>query len=193
MRIIGIHGREESGKDTVAGVLYHAHSAARVAFANPVKEMLMVLLQPYGITRSTLDQREVKERVIPDLGKSPRELMRSLGTEWGRKLVHVDIWCKHLEDKIQYYGRFTKVLIVTDVRYDNEANVIRRRGGEIWHIERRLADSRPVQHDSEAGIEIHAGVDSLLINEGTPEDLADEVEAAFNGLRKIPQARTATA
>ncbi|WP_438281333.1 deoxynucleotide monophosphate kinase [Pseudomonas alabamensis] len=70
-----------------------------------------------------------------------------------------------------------EVIIIKDIRFENEAAFLRRHNGKIWHIKRQ--DLPKVNaHSSEDGI-AQALEDVLILNNGSLEDLHNEVEAAW--------------
>lgn len=92
--------------------------------------------------------------------------MQLLGTEFGRDLVHRDVWLTLASGALRRGG---PGMIIADVRFDNEAAWIRGHGGVIVHIERGKA--APVRaHASEAGVERLAG-DLRVFNESTIDSL----------------------
>lgn len=190
MRLIGLTGKAGAGKDTVAGELA-THAFLRYAFADPLKEMINVLLghlgepSPSGTggeLRDRWSDREWKEKPLVDIGKSPRQLAQTLGTEWGRNLVHHELWLILADKAITATRRCREVggLVITDVRFENEARFIRSRGGEIWHVIGRQAHN-VTAHVSEAGIGLYHGLDSVIDNSGDFIQLTDQVERALNG------------
>jgi len=191
MRLIGLHGRAGAGKDTVAAMMPRQlprELVARMAFAQPLKDMLAAGLRDVGVTWMVLGDRTRKEKPIEGLGRSPRELLQTLGTEWGRNLVHPDLWLLLAAARLEQNRLYASVTVITDCRFDNEANWIRRQGGEIWHVLRKYGDNITPLHPSEHGIEMHAGADSVLMNDAGLDQLGDEVLAAWRGERRIEQA-----
>jgi hypothetical protein len=173
--LIGLHGRARAGKDTVGSLLVRM-GLDRVAFADPLKHMLMAMgLDDYHF------EGEAKERPIFWLGKSPRQLLQTLGTEWGRELVHPEIWVRIAGGEIAASHLAGRGVVVTDVRMQDEADYIRRCGGEIWHIIREV---QPVaQHASEAGISPQS-ITRTIDNTGTLEHLERQVtDAAWKAVR----------
>lgn len=171
--IIGICGAAGAGKDTVAMRLANAHGFRRIAFADPLYEMLEVFT---GMHEELLRDRVTKEAVIGWIGKSPRHLLQTLGTEWGRKHVADDIWIKIAIQR----ARQTANVTIPDVRFDNEAKAIRDAGGSVWLVERPVTsclDSAAAAHASERGI---AGelIDSVIANDGDLALLNDRVDSA---------------
>ena len=145
--LIGLCGPAGCGKDTVAGFLPNFH---RYALASPIKSMVGTMLKLHD---SVWDDREWKEAKIAWLGKSPRELAQTLGTEWGRQHVHPDLWLMlgmRRWDEVR--ASAMPRLAITDVRFDNEALAIINAGGTVWKVDREGV--APVAaHSSEKGID----------------------------------------
>jgi hypothetical protein len=173
-RLVGMTGRAGSGKSVSAGMI---PGAVVIQLADPLYAALSTMT---GIPEVLLRHREQKERPIEWLGKSPRQMLQSLGTEWGRETVAQDIWlqlCRRRINQLREQG--ISMVVVADVRFENEATMIREAGGRICHVRRPMADSADVEHKSEAGIQMLDG-DVLVVNDGTIEDLRRKVEEAFS-------------
>jgi len=166
-RIIGIAGRAGAGKNTVAEMI---PGAAVFGFADPLYEGLAAML---GVPEDMLRSRRNKETPLKWLGKSPRELMQTLGTEWGRGMVAQDIWLRLAKRRIETYGG---TIVFSDVRFDNEAEWIRNQGGEVWLVERDQETHHT--HSSEAGISPHL-IDRVIDNRGPLEQTRMLVELAL--------------
>jgi hypothetical protein len=57
--------------------------------------MLRVLLKRYRVRTEMIDRYltgDLKEAVIPEIGRTSRHLQITLGTEWGREEVHPALW-----------------------------------------------------------------------------------------------------
>ena len=124
-KIIGLSGKARSGKDTAAGMLKTAFNAKTVAFADPIRDAMRVL---FDFNEEHFNG-SLKEVVVPWIGKSPRQLMQTLGTEWGRNIVNNDIWRILAARKIEQITDSFDHAVVTDVRFENEAEMIRSMGG----------------------------------------------------------------
>lgn len=74
--IIGLRGAIGAGKDTLADHLVTQHSFRKHAFADPLREAAMVL---YDVPAGHFIDRDLKERVIPAIGLSPRTLLHAIG------------------------------------------------------------------------------------------------------------------
>lgn len=170
--IIGITGPARSGKDTVADRLVKMFGFQRYGFADPMKKMLAV---GFGLTEEHLNGG-LKEVVIERFGKSPRQMMQTLGTEWGRDLVHTDAWLTLARDYCDSHPR----VVVSDVRFPNEAQWVRQ-NGVLFHVLRPRAQS-VAAHSSEGGIKFDPCADYALQNHGSIYELYRQLDGLMRGL-----------
>lgn len=160
--LIGIAGRARSGKDTVANFIIATIGGYRYSFADPIRAMLA----PLGVDMNDPYWQARKEDIIPALGVSPRRMMQTLGTEWGRNLINPDLWIVLAHQRLLQNG---PGMVISDVRFENEAAWIRKHGGRIIHVIR--PDAKAIEaHASEDGIEVQ-DTDAQLFNNGTLEEL----------------------
>ncbi len=153
-RIVAFTGLAHSGKSTAAEHLL-AHGYTLVAFASPIKDMIRVVWP----------QCTDKDMHYEELGgKTLRQAYQTLGTEWGRMLIHPDIWARHLLRSLDPARRY----VVEDLRFTNEARVLKENGALI--VEIRRPGVTAMEHASEAGID-PLYVDEVIENNGTPEEL----------------------
>lgn len=175
MILIGLTGNAHSGKDAVAEHLRRHHEFFRMAFADPLREGLKTLFG-FGDWHFS----EGKEEKVVWIGKSTRQLMQSLGTEWGRDLVDQDLWCRHMALRIRQ--RQGRSVVISDVRFLNEARLILDNGWQIWRISRPGAQTTAhCDHRSEQEqrrIVSHHD----LINDGTLEQLFEKVDTIIDAL-----------
>ncbi|KRU23284.1 hypothetical protein [Psychrobacter piscatorii] len=156
MRLIGIAGQARSGKDTAAKYLLNKLGSnwSTASFADPMKAMLN------AIDVDTSD--EAKDLPSNQYGVSTRHMLQTLGTEWGRNLIADDFWLTVFES--MNAGRR---LIVPDVRFENEADLIREHGVLI-HIKGRGGIEG--SHVSEQTLNVKPG-DIVITNNGTLSEL----------------------
>lgn len=178
--IFGLTGRAGSGKDSVAEILRRLYDGVvPMKFAQPLYEMVSAMT---GMPVEYLQDRNLKEATIPGLGKSPRELLQSIGTEWGRKFIGDDVWIRSLEARSLLLREQGYSIVVTDVRFDNEAEWIRHHGGVVWNVVRPHHDTGCVgaaaHHASECGVDPRL-IERVVVNDGTLLDLEREVEKAL--------------
>lgn len=181
MQLIGLTGRAGCGKDTIASFLCEAHGFVQIALADPLRDGLKAML---GVTDEQLYRRDLKEAPIDWIGRSPRELLQTLGTEWGREHVAADLWLRVAARRIDRIKASPPCLhvagiVVSDIRFENEADWLREQGGQVWHIKRQgdqLAglELNTSTHSSEQHIPAKAG-EPRIYNFGTLEQLHDQV------------------
>jgi len=172
MKLIAIAGKARSGKDTVANRLITRHGFAGYSFAQPLKTGLQAI---FGLSQEHVDG-SLKEEIVDWIGKSPRQMLQTLGTEWGRNLIHPNIWVMVAQ---QHYLRLTSTrkfegMVIPDVRFENEAKWVRDSGGLIIHISRSDAPE-VAAHSSEDGISIYSE-DVILQNDSTVHNLYTRVD-----------------
>lgn len=96
-----------------------------------------------------------KEVPIPNYPKhvTGRYLLQTLGTDWARKLITEDIWMLMLRERlVKDMKERGSPMVVDDLRFTNEAQMIRELGGEVWELHRRKFEPANDNHASEAGI-----------------------------------------
>lgn len=150
--IIGLCGAAGSGKNAVAGILSILYGFKSLALADPLYDAVAAIT---GLTVKELQDRRLKEQPIDWIGKSPRQLLQSLGTEWGRGMVSESLWVDHLFRRLDGLTAAGVDAVVTDVRFDNEARLLRERyNARIWQVIRPSGTvaGAAMQHASEAGI-----------------------------------------
>lgn len=165
-QILALTGAAGAGKDTAAKLLQEEYGVGLYAFASPLKAALNAMFNWHP---SKWDDREWKERVQPDIGKSPRQLAQTLGTEWGRDLVHKDLWtllAKRHVDQAMHAG--LPGIVFTDCRFQNEADIVNSMGGLVIEIKRDGVGA-VATHSSELGIGRPA--DGTVLNVGTIADM----------------------
>ncbi len=169
--LIGITGSAGSGKDTFAKYFIDNHNFFRYSLADPIKRMIEA---GFDMTPDIWDDREAKEKDIEWLGRSPRYLAQTLGTEWGRELVHPNLWLLLAEQELAYHQH----VIIPDVRFDNEAAWIEKNGGVLVKVYSRSMNVDNRKHASEAGIN-HDLITIRVRNNGTIMDLHKTAAAMY--------------
>lgn len=163
-RIIGFSGLAGSGKTTVAQAFADTHGYTRISFAEPLKQMLAVLVPA--------DAEKTEAR--PELcGNTVRYALQSLGTEWGRKMIGDTIWTDALLRRLTPNDKF----VIDDVRFPNEAQILIDCGVTIVRIHRHGVAA--MDHDSERGIPDEL-VDIDLSNHGSLDQTLEDLEQALS-------------
>jgi hypothetical protein len=166
--IIGLTGYAQSGKDEVAKILVEQYGYTRIAFADPIRNLLYKtnpmlkegyrvqgLVDAYGWDKVKVDYPEA------------RDLLQQLGVA-ARELFGDDFWIKQSLNDLKLFGGENYVF--TDVRFPNEAVAIRKYdNAQVWRIRRNGV--LPVnQHSSETAMDGEK-VEQIFMNSGSLEDL----------------------
>ncbi|MCW2242254.1 nucleoside/nucleotide kinase family protein [Azospirillum canadense] len=178
--VIALTGLAGSGKSTVADRLTAMYGFRREKFAGPLKDMM----RAFGLSEDEIegDRKEVSSDLL--CGATPRHAMRTLGTEWGRMLIHPDLWASAWRRRAS-----TGRVVADDCRFLNEATAVRTLGGTIVRIERPgLAAAAHVSEQEMSGIV----PDETIVNDGSPADLARKVDELVSRLLARPSAAVAT-
>lgn len=170
--IIGLTGKAGSGKDTVASFLDKKNTDV-FAFADPLKHACKIL---FNFTEEQLYDPYMKEQIDIRWNKSPREIFQWLGTDVIRKHIKEDFFIINMKNKIE---NSDKNIIITDVRFDNEAEFIKSIGGIIVKINRPNSKTTDhCDHLTEKGIN-EKFIDYIIINDGNLEFLKKNIIDLF--------------
>ena len=167
--IIGLSGYAQSGKDSTAELLCLNYGYTRLAFADPMRQALMVINPKLDSITRVSDLVEDYGWDVTKRNPEVRRLLQVLGTDFGRKMLGDDVWIKiallgiKSEDKI----------VISDVRYPNEAQAIKNLSGSLWRINRHN-HSAVNGHTSEHAMDNYM-FNHVIYNDGTLDDLSDEV------------------
>jgi hypothetical protein len=164
--IIGLTGYAQSGKDTVASILVEKYGYRRIAFADKIRDFLyginpMVACSPTGYLQDLVNlvgwdnakQEPQVRRLLQDLGISARELLDE------------NIWITTALGKVNKDER----VVVTDVRFENEAMMLKLMGGQLWRV-KRVGFGPVNEHVSESELDGYK-VNQIFVNNGSIEDL----------------------
>lgn len=162
MRIIGLTGASGAGKDTVADALRRAADADVTAFAH---HLYLEVTHAYDLPISLLLRRSAKEapqtwlalsqcsdpnfapailkatgHSVLDLEapRSPRQILQWWGTDY-RRAQDKDYWVAKCYEHLVRIPRMLfqpELVVISDVRFANEADLVRLFEGEIWQIKR---------------------------------------------------------
>ena len=181
-RLIGLYSsRPQCGKSTVAGILARHYGYTVHPFVGPLKKLTVSFLMQFGYTREMAKNfvYQDKEHRIEGVPGHPtaRHLMQTLGTEWGRDLVHRDVWLDMWQSSMPLGP-----VVVDDMRFPNEAQTIKDLGGERWLVSRLPSSQASLvaafRHPSEGALN-DLEFDRVIVNDGSMLDLADTVAAAL--------------
>ena len=172
--IIGLSGYARSGKDTAADRLVSKHGFSQYSFAAPMKEAMYILnpivgsdsigpfkyknlVDTYGLDKAKESNPEI------------RRLLQVFGTEVGRNMFGENFWVDLALNKIN-----VDKAVISDVRFKNEADAIKKAGGKVWRINRNGVG--PVtDHSSEIDLDDYS-FDHIIDNDYSVVDLNNIVD-----------------
>lgn len=169
--IIGIAGPIGAGKTTVASML---PVDAHLQWADPLYSGLAAML---GVPESILRGRDKKEDPIGWLGVSPRRLLQTLGTEWGRNLIRDDLWVLLTMRAIEQAGY--RHVAICGTRFRNEMDAIRQAGGEVWWVDPPPTHTETLTGHASEGLIKPLDCDRIIQNNGSLRDLEAAVRATW--------------
>lgn len=194
-RIIGITGYARHGKDTIASVLSRELGYNRVALADQMKA-LMLVLDPI-LHGSAFDSEEpLRLSSVVEAGgweeaktdPEVRRLLQVFGTEVGREGLGENVWIEALVRNTKgFYPPSDRKIVIPDIRFLNEAEWVRR-VGELWRVTRydiipdEAQGARQVPFNNGLGVS-HASerdigallVDQEFTNDGTKAAFQDKI------------------
>ena len=174
--LIGILGKKYSGKDTTADYICNKYNGTKLILADPLKEACKILFnfsdeQLYG---------NLKENIDLNWGTSPRKILQYLGTDIFRNDINKilpDIgskfWINLMSIKYSEIKKEKSLIIVSDVRFQNEIDRIHEHGGFIIKLIRESIKNDD-KHESE-NIDNLFG-DYTIINDSTKNDLYHKID-----------------
>ena len=152
--LLGLAGPAGCGKSTAASLLVSHGGWVRLSFAEPLRELLLVL-HPHW------DQWRLgpgKDMCQADGGLSPRDQLRAAG-DWVKRHdpgFFANIMRRQLGANLDQGWH----VVIDDVRFEGEARLIRELGGSLVHVSRTDVHFRR-DHNSEMGVE--PGADDLFL------------------------------
>jgi hypothetical protein len=183
--IIGITGRIAAGKDTLGSLICKRSRKYSVKkFAEKLKQIASIML---SVPPESFENQAFKTK---NLGYkwdflTVRQFLQCLGTEI-RKGVCVNAWVNSLS--AEYDGGMflnEKNWVITDVRFPNEAMMVKEKGGIIVRISRGQLSGKEKLKEMFFGHESEKHVDRLpcdieVVNNGTVEQLERAAEIILN-------------
>ncbi|MFF9095710.1 hypothetical protein ACF1AX_21600 [Streptomyces sp. NPDC014802] len=173
--VIGLAGYARSGKNEAAEALIQ-YGWTQAAFADKLKDFLYALdpLIPGHWGAGNLRLRKLVDATGWDYAKTTypevRALLQRAGTEAGRKVLGASVWV----DALFREHADASALVITDVRFPNEARAVSEQGGVLIRVERPgtgpARDRAGRVHESEVALDGWA-FDHTLVNDGSVRDL----------------------
>ncbi|WP_030240757.1 hypothetical protein [Streptomyces sp. NRRL S-455] len=178
---IGLIGPAQSGKDSVGARLRQRYGYQRVAFADPLKRAALNL-DPYIPTGYGVTVR--LSALVADVGwdyaKTTYPEVRRILQHAGQTVrdIDPDFWVRAAVPAIEAAERLNLPVVVTDVRYENEARALRNWGFALVRVTRPGAGAtgETAKHRSETELDNWATA-LTIANTGTLDDLNSVVDS----------------
>ena len=159
--LIGLIGNKRVGKSTFADYIVDNKGFKTIAFADPIKEGVKIM---FDLTEEQVNG-DLKEVVDKRWGLTPRQFLQTVGTDLCRNTFGQDVWIKRMKMEIEKKMSEKSDIIVSDIRFPNEAEAVKEMGGILIKIENpRIQKPNDSGHISEKLID-QIKYDKLIIND----------------------------
>lgn len=158
MQGYGLIGKMRSGKDEAASFLINKYGGKNLKFADPLYEMEAEIFR-------------IAQVAIPEDKTKRRRLLQFLGTEWGRETIDPNLWAKVMDSRLiaQKYNSDANRIFITDCRFPDEVEVLRKHDFKIIKIQRPnesriAAGATNTDHPSETSLDNYTDFDVEVLN-----------------------------
>jgi hypothetical protein len=174
--IIGLGHRRRVGKNEAANfLLKHINekvigTVEIISFADKLKDMSHDLYGIYGLKNKQFyeDNPQFREVPLETINKSPREIWIEFGNK--NREIYKNIWVDYVIDKCKQFDN----VIIPDVRWDNEVDMIHSIGGICVKIENPRI---PYSNDpSDCALENWDKWDVIIQNNGTLDEFYEKLK-----------------
>ncbi|TQO20672.1 hypothetical protein FB472_2317 [Rhodoglobus vestalii] len=193
--LIGFGGKPGSGKDTAADRLVDNSGFTKVNMSTAIAELTAIINPIVGRApgvRGFFGKLERYNDVVARRGftdaknhSEVRSTLQNVGTGV-RDVVDANVWADIAARVIKAHRDAGRPVVLSGVRYPNEADVITEAGGTlVWVARPGLAEDTNSQHAVENSIS-RSDFDVVIDNDGTVAELHAEAEAlhiAIAGVR----------
>lgn len=210
--IVCMSGKAGSGKDTVADYLVSKHGFQRMAFADPLRDIVQLV---FVLDHDSVWDRKLREfplKNLPnyiELGKicgsefisnktaiesvgnikdenywSVRKLLQFIGTEMFRNLINRDTWVMNFTQRMEPGVNY----VISDCRFLNEYEWIKNKfGGKILFLDiiRKGCDGVKVGLENHESERYKLPSDITIENNGTLEELYIKITNLIMSTLKI--------
>lgn len=172
--IIGFAGKKQSGKTTAVNIIKERFKDRIIIlnFGDAVKESLKPI---FHFTDEEL-YGDKKEVVNEFWGITPRNIMQFYATELMRqqisdkyKNIGSNVWVMSLEYQIKKITEKDKIILIGDLRFKNEFNMIKKYNGLTVRINKDIKDNEFSDHISEHDLD-DSVFDYKIDNNGNIEE-----------------------
>lgn len=155
VQLIGLTGKARSGKNYLA-----RHALLPLGF------FPIALADHFKVDAVVRDGAPLHEVFLGEKSPETRDMLQQRGTEQGRNVYGEDIWIRTMEAWITaHLSKGWKRFVLTDVRFENEAQWVKMMGGHLVQVTGRGGlDGVLAFHPSETGLDSYTGFDLTIDN-----------------------------
>ena len=156
-------GKARSGKDTAAEVILKKYNGIPFAFADDIKRVAYEYFGWHG------GKDELGRKLLQDIGTTGRNYNR-------------DLWANKTVDRIQEWSRDNQLAVVTDIRYPNEIQQVKREFSDVVAIRITRDSVEKLKHPSETALDQWTDWDYLVENNGSLEEFQEKILEIMEGI-----------
>ncbi len=179
MQIIGLGHKREVGKDLTGTLMFKELTVSKpdlkilkLGFADPIYEIAHKMYAWAGMqTKMYYDEhKEQKETELLKIGLTARKILIDVGMKF--REIYPKTWLDYT------LTRQTDILIITDVRFPNEAQRIKDLGGIVINV---IRDVPQVDDPNDPDNQLNGwAFDGILMNTGTKKELNQYILEMLN-------------
>lgn len=159
--------------------------SSEIIIAQPLKQICSAITGvPYHIMCGvTIQDRIEREKKIPGIGLSSREVLQKIGTIFREN--NENIWIDIAIKRALENTKTQKFSIISDVRYGNEINIVKKNGGIVIYICRHISDlvitdTDRLSHPSCWEFLNYYNNDPVVVNDTNIENMANQILQYIN-------------
>ena len=186
-QIIGLHGPIGSGKDTLGLEIKKLYEGHREVVILKCADALYAMAAQVDPAFHPLMAHELKDGFVlndPSLG-TRRNFLEKLATEFARDMIHKDFWVMLLQANIRtaLAKNPNALIVITDVRFRNEAKAIRFLSGTLVHLRPNWGSPHAATTKHSSTEQLTPWDDDLLLysREGQAKDDATQLLKYLDG------------
>lgn len=172
MKILGISGKKQAGKDTLADFIaaIYPGKIVKVGFATALK-------------REVAQACNVSIQCIEENKSNFRKILQGWGTDFRRNMFGDDYWLRQMEDALVKYSE-ADLAIIPDVRFVNEAMFVSQHNGILVRVNRFNQVPDGDTHESETQLDNWTDWDKVIKNDSGLTALLVEAQTIYTTLLK---------
>lgn len=183
---IALCGYKHSGKSTVASYLCDKYNMKELTFAGCLKNAVQAI---FNVTHEQLHNPDLKEKIDTRWNITPRKMMQIVGSAIRHYVVEqtpelylgpcISITSKNMFDQIAKHTQDNHSVIISDVRFDEEADMIKHMGIPLICIKRNVnqntEENNRDRHESEQD-PLRFNPNYIIENNNTIEELRTNID-----------------